>query len=568
MARTISIGNESFESIREKNSFYIDKTLFIKEWWESEDISTLITRPRRFGKTLNMNMLECFFSIKYKNRGELFDGLEIWKDERYREIQGTYPVIFLSFAKIKQDNYVGAVKKIKNELVNIYNSFDYIMKSDLYNDNERQQYKSVCAGMSDEVAQEALNNLANYLNRYYGKKVIILLDEYDTPMQEAYVNGYWKELVGFTRSLFNSAFKTNPYLERAIMTGITRVSKESIFSDLNNLVVVTTTSKQYQNAFGFTEDEVFAALNEFCLTDKKEDVKAWYDGFIFGDKRDIYNPWSIINFLNFKELKTYWADSSSNGLVNELIRTGSSEIKKTMEILISGGVVKKNIDEQIVFEQLKTNRDAVWSMLLASGYLRIEAFQTVGKLNKKVYSLKLTNYEVEQMFGTMIEQWFAGKDVQYNEFIEAMLAGDLESMNEYMNDIALNTFSLFDTGKKTSQKKAPENFYHGFVLGLMVDQIDNYIITSNRESGFGRYDIMLEPIDKSNDSLPGIIIEFKVINLKKEKKLEETVKAALSQIDEKKYDEELIKRGVKKENIRHYGFAFRGKEVLIGDSYK
>lgn len=568
MARTISIGNESFESIREKNSFYIDKTLFIKEWWESEDISTLITRPRRFGKTLNMNMLECFFSIKYKNRGELFDGLEIWKDERYREIQGTYPVIFLSFAKIKQDNYVGAVKKIKNELVNIYNSFDYIMKSDLYNDNERQQYKSVCAGMSDEVAQEALNNLANYLNRYYGKKVIILLDEYDTPMQEAYVNGYWKELVGFTRSLFNSAFKTNPYLERAIMTGITRVSKESIFSDLNNLVVVTTTSKQYQNAFGFTEDEVFAALNEFGLTDKKEDVKAWYDGFIFGDKRDIYNPWSIINFLNFKELKTYWADSSSNGLVNELIRTGSSEIKKTMEILISGGVVKKNIDEQIVFEQLKTNRDAVWSMLLASGYLRIEAFQTVGKLNKKVYSLKLTNYEVEQMFGTMIEQWFAGKDVQYNEFIEAMLAGDLESMNEYMNDIALNTFSLFDTGKKTSQKKAPENFYHGFVLGLMVDQIDNYIITSNRESGFGRYDIMLEPIDKSNDSLPGIIIEFKVINLKKEKKLEETVKAALNQIDEKEYDEELIKRGVKKENIRHYGFAFRGKEVLIGDSYK
>ena len=407
MAKVVSIGNQSFESIREKDNFYVDKTLFIREWWDSDDAVTLITRPRRFGKTLNMNMLECFFSNKYKDRGDLFEGLEIWRDEKYRELQGTYPVIFLSFASIKQVRYDETVIKIKDELIRIYNEYDYIMKSGIYNANEKMQYQSVCVGMSDTVAQEALKNLSNYLSRYYGKKVIILLDEYDTPMQEAYVNGYWEELVGFTRSLFNSTFKTNPYLERAIMTGITRVSKESIFSDLNNLKVITVTSDEYSRCFGFTEDEVFAALEEQGLSSEKEKVKLWYDGFTFGESRDIYNPWSIINFLDEKKYKTYWADSSSNGLVNELIRTGSAEIKKTMETLMAGGIVEKNIDEQIVFEQLKTNKDAVWSLLLASGYLRVEAFRTEGRLNKKIYSLKLTNYEVEQMFGTMIERWRA-----------------------------------------------------------------------------------------------------------------------------------------------------------------
>ena len=562
MAKVVSIGNQSFESIREKDNFYVDKTLFIREWWDSDDAVTLITRPRRFGKTLNMNMLECFFSNKYKDRGDLFDGLEIWRDEKYRELQGTYPVIFLSFASIKQVRYDETVIKIKDELIRIYNEYDYIMKSGIYNANEKMQYQSVCVGMSDTVAQEALKNLSNYLSRYYGKKVIILLDEYDTPMQEAYVNGYWEELVGFTRSLFNSTFKTNPYLERAIMTGITRVSKESIFSDLNNLKVITVTSDEYSKCFGFTEDEVFAALEEQGLSSEKEKVKLWYDGFTFGDEKDVYNPWSIINFLDEKKYKTYWADSSSNGLVNELIRTGSAEIKKTMETLIAGGTVEKNIDEQIVFEQLKTNKDAVWSLLLASGYLRVETFRTEGRLNKKIYSLKLTNYEVEQMFGTMIERWFGGADVPYNEFINAMLSGDIESMNEYMNRVTRGVISYFDTGKTPSDEE-PERFYHGLVLGLMVDQVDNYILSSNRESGFGRYDIMLEPIDKNNEKLPGIVIEFKVFNQKKEDTLEETVKNALRQIDEKNYDAELIKRGVKEENIQHYGFAFRGKEVLI-----
>ena len=565
MAKVISIGNQSFESIREKDNFYIDKTNFIKEWWDNDDIVTLITRPRRFGKTLNMDMLKCFFSNKYKDRGDLFEGLDIWRDEKYHELQGTYPVIFLSFAKIKQNTYEGAVKQIKNELINLYNAFDYIMKSDLYNENERLQYKSVRVGMDDETAQEALNNLSNYLSRYYGKKVIILLDEYDTPMQEAYVNGYWEELVAFTRSLFNATFKTNPYLERAIMTGITRVSKESIFSDLNNLEVVTTLSPKYETSFGFTEKEVFNALDEQGLPDEKEIVKTWYDGFKFGEKSDIYNPWSIINYLDKKKIALYWADSSSNGLINSLVQKGSSYIKTMVENLIRGEKINVVIDEQIVFSELDYSEDAVWSLMLASGYLKVVSSEELNLIRESdnEYELALTNREILFMFRKMILRWFSPAKHETNEFIRALISSDIESMNEYMNDVALNTFSSFDSGKHNSERKAPENFFHGFVLGLIVDQTENYIITSNRESGYGRYDIMLEPIDKTNEKLPGIVIEFKVINPRKENSLEETVAAALKQIEEKNYNAELIKRGVKEENIHHYGFAFRGKEVLI-----
>ena len=564
MAKVVSIGNQSFESIREKDNFYVDKTLFIREWWDSDDAVTLITRPRRFGKTLNMNMLECFFSNKYKDRGDLFDGLEIWRDEKYRELQGTYPVIFLSFASIKQVRYDETVIKIKDELIRIYNEYDYIMKSGIYNANEKMQYQSVCVGMSDTVAQEALKNLSNYLSRYYGKKVIILLDEYDTPMQEAYVNGYWEELVGFTRSLFNSTFKTNPYLERAIMTGITRVSKESIFSDLNNLEIVTTLSTKYETSFGFTEKEVFNALDEQGLPDEKEDVKKWYDGFIFGKQKDIYNPWSIINFLDKKEYNTYWADSSSNGLINNLVKKGSPCIKMMMETLLKEETIDVQINEQIVFSELDYSEDAVWSLMLASGYLKVVAAEPlVGNRRKaRKYTLALTNLEIRFMFEDMILRWFSHAKMETNEFIRALINGDIESMNAYMNKVTLKTISYFDTGNIPSDEE-PERFFHGFVLGLMVDQTENYIINSNRESGFGRYDIMLEPIEKTNDKYPGIVIEFKVINPRKENSLEETVEAALKQIDEKNYDAELIKRGVKEENIQHYGFAFRGKEVLI-----
>ena len=565
MAKVISIGNQSFESIREKNNFYIDKTSFIKEWWENDDTVTLITRPRRFGKTLNLNMLECFFSNKYKDRGDLFEGLDIWKEGQYRELQGTYPVIFISFAKIKQNNYTDTIAGIKRIICDVIQKYYFLKDWQGLTDEEKNNLKSITYGMDDVTAQEAIASISNYLSRYYGKKVIILLDEYDTPMQEAYVNGYWEELVAFTRSFFNATFKTNPYLERAIMTGITRVSKESIFSDLNNLEVITTLSPKYETAFGFTEEEVFNALDEQGLSDKKDVVKMWYDGFKFGEKNDIYNPWSIINYLDKKKIATYWADSSSNGLINSLVQKGSPYIKTMMETLINGKAINVRIDEQIVFSELDYSEDAVWSLMLASGYLKVISSEELNLIreSENEYELALTNREILFMFRKMILRWFTPAKHETNEFIKALMNGDVESMNEYMNDVALQTFSSFDSGKKESAKKAPENFYHGFVLGLMVDQIENYLIISNRESGYGRYDIMLEPIDKSNEKLPGIVIEFKVINPKKETTLEDTVEAALEQIEEKKYDAELIKRGVKKENIHHYGFAFKGKEVLI-----
>ena len=565
MARVISIGNQSFESMCERDNFYIDKTSFIKEWWENDDTVTLITRPRRFGKTLNLNMLECFFSNKYKDRGDLFEGLDNWKEEKYRELQGTYPVIFISFAKIKQNNYTDTIAGIKRIICDVIQKYYFLKDWQGLTDEEKNNLKSITYGMDDVTAQEAIASISNYLSRYYGKKVIILLDEYDTPMQEAYVNGYWEKLVAFTRSFFNATFKTNPYLERAIMTGITRVSKESIFSDLNNLEVITTLSPKYETAFGFTEEEVFNALDEQGLSDKKDVVKMWYDGFKFGEKNDIYNPWSIINYLDKKKIATYWADSSSNGLINSLVQKGSPYIKTMMETLINGKAINVRIDEQIVFSELDYSEDAVWSLMLASGYLKVISSEELNLIRESgnEYELALTNREILFMFRKMILRWFTPAKHETNEFIKALINGDVESMNEYMNDVALQTFSSFDSGKKESAKKAPENFYHGFVLGLMVDQIENYLIISNRESGYGRYDIMLEPIDKSNEKLPGIVIEFKVINPKKETTLEDTVEAALEQIEEKKYDAELIKRGVKKENIHHYGFAFKGKEVLI-----
>ena len=565
MAKVISIGNQSFESMRERDNFYVDKTSFIKEWWENEDIVTLITRPRRFGKTLNMNMLECFFSNKYKDRGDLFEGLDIWKEEKYCKLQGTYPVIFLSFADVKQNNYEETIQKIKKIIFDIYQKYDFLKDWEGLTDKEKTAFKNIDCDMSDIVAQGAIKDLSDYLSRYYGKKVIILLDEYDTPMQEAYVNGYWEELVAFTRSLFNATFKTNPYLERAIMTGITRVSKESIFSDLNNLEVVTTLSPKYETVFGFTEEEVFNALDEQGLSDKKDVVKMWYDGFKFGEKSDIYNPWSIINYLDKKKIATYWADSSSNGLINNLIQKGSPYIKTMLETLIRGEKINVIIDEQIVFSELDYSEDAVWSLMLASGYLKVISSEELNLIreSENEYELAITNREILFMFRKMILRWFTPAKRETNEFIKALINGDVESMNAYMNKVTLKTISYFDSGNSPSDEE-PERFFHGFVLGLMVDQTENYIITSNRESGYGRYDIMLEPIDKLNENLPCIVIEFKVINPKKEKTLEETVEAALKQIEDKGYDAELVKRGVKKENIHHYGFAFKGKNVLIG----
>lgn len=560
--KTIGIGKQSFASLRENDCFYVDKTDFIQEWWNAKDDVTLITRPRRFGKTLNMSTVECFFSNRYRRRADLFEGLRIWEHEMFRRLQGTFPVIFLSFADVKSTNYDEALVRMKQSISDLYNANDFLLGENLLNENERQQFLEVCPTMPNPVAEVAIRNLANYLSRYFGKNVIVLLDEYDTPLQEAYVNGYWEELAAFTRGLFNATFKTNPYLERGLMTGITRVSKESIFSDLNNIKIITTTSTRYATAFGFTEKEVFSALENAGMSERKADVKAWYDGFTFGGHTDIYNPWSITNFLDSGKLETYWAGSSSNSLVSKLIQSGSVDVKKHMETLLSGGCIQVSMDEQIVFEQLSRKKNAIWSLLLASGYLKV-VYTDLGNPSGYVnYRLALTNREIHIMFEDMIRDWFTTPDIDCGDFFRALLAGDKKVMNHYMNKVAIESFSYFDTGKHSSGASEPERFYHGFVLGLIVDLNDRYTVTSNRESGFGRYDVMLEP--KPGLDLDAIVMEFKVHEPEDEKQLADTVAAALRQIEEKQYDVLLLTKGISKDRIRHYGFAFEGKNVLIG----
>ena len=563
MARTVAIGIQRFNEVIENNYFYIDKTGFIKEWWESGDSVTLITRPSRFGKTLTISMLEQFFSIEYAGRSDLFQGLSVWHDKKFQELQGTYPVISLSFANVKEKDFNATKQRIGQLITDLYSKNRFLLETDLLSDEEKHFFRSVTMDMPEVIATISLYKMSDFLHRYYKKNVIILLDEYDTPMQEAYVNGFWEDLVYYIRSLLNSTFKTNPWLERGVMTGITRVSKESIFSDLNNLKVVTTTSDEYGFCFGFTEEEVYNAMDEFGLTNKNE-VKMWYDGFIFGNHRDIYNPWSILNFLDTKQLKPYWANTSSNSLVGKLIREGNSDIKQTMEELIAGKSTTIQLDEQIVYNQLDDNETAIWSLLLASGYLRVKELR-IGRNEygewEQTYELELTNFEVKLMFEKLIQGWFMSSRGNYNGFIKALLADDTESMNAYMNELTLAVFSYFDTGKQPGKREDPERFYHGFVLGLMVELRGRYLITSNRESGFGRYDVMLEPTQPQDDA---IIIEFKVFNQKKEATLEDTLANAHEQLEKRKYETVLIEKGICENRIHKYGFAFKGKEVLIG----
>ncbi len=571
------LGYQDFEEVRTQHIFYIDKTDFIREWWEYADKVTLITRPRRFGKTLNMSMTECFFSNKYKDRSDLFEGLSIWEEQspdgeyKYRKLQGTYPVIFLSFANVKATSYEDMVFKITQVITELYNENDYLLKEDLLNEKEQEYYHNIKPGMDAKLATDAIRSMAGFMQRHYNQKTVIILDEYDTPMQDAWISGYWEETVSFFSGMFNSTFKTNKYLERGLITGITRVAKESIFTGMNNLDVITTTSDKYTTAFGFTEEEVFTALDNAGLGEQKQKVKRWYDGFIFGTRTDIYNPWSIVSFINKKgKYDTYWSNTSGNGLVNQLIQKGNPDIKQIMEDLLQDKSFEAKIDEKIVFDQLNGSADAVWSLLLATGYLKVLSVKTLDSDEEGVgvegdvwYTLTITNLETKRMFRKMVSDWFGGNaEMPYNNFIKALLLNDMDRMNEFMNKIALYSFSSFDIAKNASDDDAPERFYHGFVLGLMVELAGRFEITSNRESGFGRYDIMLTPKNREKDC--AYIIEFKVHKPSKEKDLAQTVANAYSQIDEKLYDAKLIADGFSPEQIRKYGFAFRGKECLIG----
>lgn len=563
MTQTVSLGAQDFAYIRENDCFLVDKTDFISEWWENKDAVTLITRPRRFGKTLNLNMMECFFSVAYQNRSDLFEGLSIWKKQEYHDLQGTYPAIYMSFANIKGNTFQAVREGILQSLVRLYGKYAYLREETFMSPQDLEFFDSVRLEMSDTTAALAISSLSDYLSRYYKKKVLIFLDEYDTPLQEAYVNGFWKELVEFMRGLFNASFKSNPFLERGLLTGITRVSKESIFSDLNNLTVITTTSEKYSTQFGFTQEEVFRALKTYGLESQKDKVKYWYDGFSFGTQRDMYNPWSITCFLEEKKFKPYWVNTSSNEMITSLIQRGNAKTKTVMEELLEGRELITEIDEEIIFEQLGKKKNAIWSLLLTSGYLKVSNVDVDEHTDRFVYHLSITNREVRMMFENMIKDWFSNEDVPYNEFVRALLHDDVKEMNHYINAISMATFSFFDVGSSSDTQTTtdrPERFYHGFVLGLIVELTGRYRISSNRESGYGRYDVMLEPV-RDNDL--AFILEFKVCE-QGEHTLEDTVAAAKKQIQKKQYICELEAKGIKPERIRCYGFAFQGKKVLIG----
>lgn len=558
MTREIAIGQQDYAAIIEKNSFYVDKTFFIKDWWNDPTFCTVILRPRRFGKTLTMSMMEYFFSTKHAGRADLFEGLSIWEHEEFRALQGIYPVINITLADIKEKTHEGAINEIKLIIQSIFNSFTYLADSDKLTSIDKKRFEAHIENPAVESLARSLRFLSELLYKHHGKKVLIFLDEYDTPMQEAFSSGYWNEIVEFIKNLFNATFKTNPYLEKSLITGITRVSKESIFSDFNHVSIVSTLSKQYETSIGFTEEEVFAAMDEYGLTEK-EKVKFWYDGFNFGNHSAMYNPWSIINYLKYQEFKPYWANTSSNGLVSLVLRQASPELKMEMERLLDGKSIKTSIDEQLIFDTLTGGGEDVstYSLLLASGYMT--GTLLVSDEDKgEIYNIRITNHETRRMFKSLIKKWFSGRHNQYNRFVTALLAGSLEEMNYYMANVSSNVFSFFDTGIN-----AAENFYHAFTLGLMVELRDRYIITSNRESGFGRYDIMLEPRNKNSDD--AIIIEFKVFKEMHEDTLKDTAAAALKQIEEKQYAAVLMEKGISAEKIRKYGFAFKGKEVLIAE---
>ena len=557
MPRTVAIGAQSFAELRERGYFLVDKTSFIADWWHSADQVTLICRPRRFGKTLNMDMVECFFSNKYALRTDLFNGLDVWNDAGLRREQGTWPVVSLSFSAAKGASAEAVVRRMCEQIARAWRQHRDDIDADSLGDQERDLLEGRTPFVDPMVAPNSLARLCELLEQSAGKRCIVLLDEYDTPLHEAWVGGFWHEVSEFVRAFFNSSFKSNPSMERALLTGITRVARESIFSDLNNPTVVSATSPEYATSFGFTQDEVFAAMEEFGLHERDQ-VKDWYDGFTFGGVPDIYNPWSITNYLDSGRFAPYWANTSGNALISKIVREGDADLKSDFEVLLSGCTVEKRFDEQVSFDELGRRPGAVWGLLVAGGYLRIEA---AGPAHADGSTLKITNHEVALSFDGMVRGWFDVVSSRYNAFVRALLAGDLDAMNVYMNDVALDTFSTFDTGKRASGLE-PERFYHGFVLGLLVELRGRYLICSNRESGFGRYDVLLEPVDPKADD--GIVLEFKVHNPRKEATLEDTVSAAKQQIADKRYASELEAKSLPPERIYAYGFAFEGKRVLIG----
>ena len=551
--KLLPIGLSDFKELIDGSYAYVDKTLLIEEILKKGMKVALIPRLRRFGKTLNLSMLRYFFEKAKKDTSYLFKDLKIWELKKYRELQGQFPVIFISLKDIKHDSWEKTFTSFKRLVSRAFRLHPYLLDDSVLDSSEKQQYQAIADGRGDQTLyEESLSLLTAWLCRYHKKRVILLIDEYDAPAHAAYIGGYYKELIDFLRNWFSGGLKDNSSLEKGILTGILRIAKESIFSGLNNVDTFTILSGDFQDKFGLTESEVKKLLEDYNLLDKWDSIRQWYNGYRIGSCEGIYNPWSVLNCISKKgALAPYWVNTSDNALMKQLITQGTDYFKADIEELIRGGTIEKNIEEGIVFTDLQSNPDVVWSLLLFSGYLSITTTSVYGH----TCQLRIPNIEVRELYHSIILRWFKEtiQEPNYQILLQSLIAGDVTTFSQIFQEFLLSSFSFFDI-----PPEEPEKIYHAFVLGVLIGLKDRYEVRSNRESGYGRYDVMLIP---KNPQDLGIVMEFKKIGRFEESDLESAVASALKQIDDRKYDLELKERGISR--ILHLGLAFKGKNVMI-----
>ena len=545
--KAVPVGIEDFERIVREDYYYVDKTQLIEELLINRAPVTLFTRPRRFGKTLNMSMIKYFFDVKNKEENKkLFENLKISNSE-YMSEQGKYPVIFISLKDLKEDTWEECIESIKDIMHKIFNEYSFLREK--LNVVEKRQFDKIWEITGNERnLKTSLLDLSNYLNKYYGEKAIILIDEYDAPIINAFDKGYYNEAINFFQTFYSSALKTNNSLKYGILTGITRIIKEGIFSGLNNLKVDTILNKKYSEYFGLLESEVVEMLDYFGIKYKIEEVKEWYNGYIFGE-REVYNPWSIVNYIDNREIKAYWANVSGNTLLENMLNHAGESVYEDLKRFTDGESIEKYISDGTTIKSLLSNDDEIWQLLLYSGYLTKDEKQEK-ESDSNVYNLKIPNKEIRKYFGNMFLNRFFGTEVKTNILIKALEGGDIKKFEETLGEIMINMLSHFDLDKEM------EKIYQVFMIGLVGFLMGKDEIISNDESGYGRYDLAMIPI-KSNEK--AYLMEFKISKTKKG--MEESAEKALKQIDEKKYDTKLKARGIK--NILKIGIAFYGKEVKV-----
>ena len=549
----IGLGESDFRVLRTMKDYYIDKTMYIKDIIDNRSKVILVTRPRRFGKTLNMSMLRYYFDCSQKDNKELFEGLKIMEQgEEYTSKLGYYPCIYLTLKDVNEDTYEKMILNMKTAMLNTYKEHMYLLDSDKIYPFEKEKINNILYFREDEVTlKNSVKDLSEYLSRYYDKPVMLFLDEYDVPLQTAYVEGYYEEAVKFFKTFYGTTFKDNQYLQKTVLTGVSRVAKESIFSGANNFKVFTVLDDEFSDDFGITEKEMDKIIEDFEVQDEKEEIKKWYDGYIIGHTEGIYNPWSILNYLTDRKLMPYWVNTSSNDLI-KLILKNSATVKEKIEQLLRDEEIEVPINLETVIVGIEQNEENIWGLLLGTGYLKVTG---VVDLAMGVYKVKIPNYEIKFLFQNIIRDWFNDKVIgnNLNTILKDLVTLKLDEFEQKFKVLVRQMFSFMDVGENTA-----ENFYHAFVLGMLVGLKDNYYVKSNRESGYGRYDIMLEPKDKNGNSF---IMEFKVYREEKEKDINDTIESAKKQIEERKYEENLQEKGFT--NITKIVFAFKGKEVKM-----